>query len=117
MAASGFLASSPTLCVDVFLSRVLRGSGLLLQNPRHHIPLHQLARLIEVVVRDRVRVDAKRMINRRQELTRMDGAFERSGRSRVTAAMDMAATNTGAGDDAGVAVRPVIATIGAVGVA
>ena len=39
---------------------------------RHRLRLHQLARLVEVVVDDRLRVDAERVVDRRQQLGRVD---------------------------------------------
>src|SRR5262249_42997595 len=92
----------------------LNGSG---QNPLYDLSLHQLARLIEVVVHDRVRVDANRMVNCRQQITGVDWVVERSRSGIVGPSVYVPAAHAGAGDDRGVAIRPVVATIGAVGIA
>ena len=47
-----------------------------------HLPRVQLAGLVQVVVDDRVRLDAEGVINRGQKLARMDRIFQR-GRSRI----------------------------------
>ena len=54
------------------------GSG---EQVRHRLGLDQLARLVQVVVDDRVRVDADGVVDRRQQLAGMDRVLER-GRSR-----------------------------------
>src|SRR5205814_2158944 len=46
-----------------------------------------------------------------------DGVVERSGSRAVGTAVDVAAADAGAGDDAGVAVGPVVTAVGAVAVA
>jgi hypothetical protein len=50
----------------------LNRTSRLLQNPPHDVPLHQFARLVQVVVRDGVRVDAHAVVDRGQEVARVD---------------------------------------------
>src|SRR5437660_2516157 len=92
-------------------------SAALRQYPAHDLPLHQLARLVQVVVHDGVRVDADRVIDGRQEVLGVDRVVERGGGGVVRAAVDMAAADAGTCGDGGVAIRPVVAAIGAVTVA
>lgn len=55
----------------------LWGFCILLQYPPNHIALHQFTRLVEVVVRDRVRVDAQAVVDRGEQFARMDRVVER----------------------------------------
>src|SRR5438445_12371403 len=58
--------------------KALKSDGVaLLQNPRHHVPRYQLPRLVEVVVHDRARIDAEAVIDRGQQVDRVDRAVER----------------------------------------
>src|SRR5262249_35427415 len=54
---------------------------------------------------------ADAVVDRRQQLARVNRVLQRSGTGLVRLAPDEAALDAGAGDDAGVAVRPVIATV------
>ena len=77
-----------TLCREIETRSSLQtGVQVLSQSDRHAnsfvtaSALHQLARLVEVVVDDRLRVDADGVVDRRQQLARVDRVLER-GRSR-----------------------------------
>ena len=70
-----------------------------------------------MVVDDRGRVDAEGVVDRGQQLAGVDGVVERGGAGLVRLAVDVAAADAGAGDDGRVAVRPVVAAVGAVAVA
>src|SRR5439155_852378 len=50
---------------------------VLSKQPQHRLGLDQFARLVEVIVSDRVRVDPQRVIDCRQNLRRMHGVFRR----------------------------------------
>src|SRR5262249_36574459 len=65
-------------------------------NPPDHTPLHQLARLVQVVVDDRLRVDADRVVDSRQEIGRVDRVFQRGAGRLVALAVDEAALDAGA---------------------
>ena len=60
--------------------RESQSSWRLRKQRRDRLRLHQLARLVEVVVDDRLRVDADGVVDRRQEFDRMDRVFERRAR-------------------------------------
>lgn len=77
----------------------------------------EFAGLVEMVVDDGVRRDAHRMVEGRQDVGRMDGVLGRRGGRRVRLAVDASAGNAAARDEAGIAVGPVIATVGGVAVA
>ena len=79
--------------------------------------LDQLARLVEVVVHDRIRVNAERVIDRGQQFGGMNGVRVRRTAGFVGFAEHIAALDAGPADHSGVAVRPVIPAIGAVVVA
>src|SRR5262249_38491464 len=81
------------------------------QNPANHTPLHQLARLVEVVVHDRLGVDADAVVDRRQQVLRVDRVLQRRRGGAVRTPVDEAAADAGAGDAGGVAVRPVVTAV------
>ena len=88
------------------------------EQPGHGVGLDQLAGLVEVVVDDRGRVDAEGVVDRRQQLAGVDRVVD-AGRSRScrTCRGRGRRLMPGAGEDRGVAVRPVVAAVGAVAVA
>ena len=59
----------------------------------------------------------KRVVDRGQQLAGMDRVGQRGRAGLVGLAVDVAAANAGAGEDGRVAVRPVVAAVGAVAVA
>src|SRR5688500_2966095 len=65
------------------------------EQPRHHLRLHQLARLVEVVVDQRVRVDAEAVVDRRQHLAGVDRVLARPGGGAVRLAVDVAPLDAG----------------------
>src|SRR6266404_4336629 len=81
------------------------------------LALDQLARLVEVVVDDGVRIEADAVVDGRPQLARMDRVLQRRRGRLVRLAPDEAALDAGAGDDRGIAVGPVVAAIVAVLVA
>src|SRR5205809_6307059 len=96
-----------------FIGRIGQSS----QNTRNRLRLYQLARLVQVVVHDRVRVDADAVVDCGQQLLWVDRVLQRSGRGLVGLAVHQAALDAGAGDAGGVAVRRVVASVGGVAVA
>ena len=77
----------------------------------------EFAGLVEVVVDDGVWGDAEGVVDGGEEFAWVDGVFEWGAAGFVGAAVDVAAFDACAGDDAGVAVRPVVAAVWAVVVA
>src|SRR5206468_1271553 len=75
------------------------------------LALDQLARLVEVVVDDRVRLDPDAVVDRRQKLGRVDRVLDRGAGGLVRLAVNEPALHAGAGDHRGVAVRPVVAAV------
>src|SRR5262249_52994693 len=78
---------------------------------RDDVALHQLARLVQVVVHDGPRGGADAVVDRRQQLARVDRVLQRRRRGLVRPAVDEAALDAGPGDAGGVAVRPVVAAV------
>src|SRR5258708_35397521 len=76
-----------------------------------HVGLHHFARLIEVVVDHRARVEADAVVNRRYELDGMHGAFDRSRGRFVGLPEHDAASGPSAGDDSGIAIGPVVPAV------
>src|SRR5262249_15563155 len=76
-----------------------------------HLALDQLARLVEVVIDDRVRLDPDAVVDRRQQFGRVDRVLDRGAGGLVRLAVDEAPLHAGAGDHRGVAVRPVVAAV------
>ena len=70
-----------------------------------------------MVVDDGGRVDAEGVVDRGEQLAGVDGIGERGRAGLVGLAVDVAAADARAGDDGRVAVRPVVAAVGAVAVA
>src|SRR5215831_16272022 len=87
------------------------------EQPRDGLALDQFARLVEVVVDDRLRVDAERVVDGRQQLGRVDGVGTGTGAGLVRLPVDVAALDAGAGEDRAVTIRPVVAAVGAAAVA
>ncbi len=81
------------------------------------VGLHQLARLIEVIVDDGLRIDAEAMIDRGQQFDGMHGIFQRRRGGLVALAMHVAAFDSGSSDNCRVAIWPVVASIGRIVVA
>jgi hypothetical protein len=75
------------------------------------LALDELTRLVQVVVDDRGRIDADTVINRRQDIERMDGVLDRRRRGLVRFSVDESALDPGAGDAARVAIGPMIAAV------
>ena len=92
----------------------LRRSDWLQKQPVHRLRLHEFARLVQVVVNDRLRGNADSVIDAGEQFGGMHGLVLRARASRVTFAVDVAALRTRACDDCGVAIRPVVASIGSV---
>src|SRR5262249_18361493 len=84
------------------------------QDPRNHFALDQLPRLIEVVVDQSARVNADAVVDRGQQLGRMDRVFQRGAGGLVRLAVDEAALDAGTGHHTGIAIRPVVAAVVAV---
>src|SRR5579862_9499928 len=83
---------------------------------RHGGGFDQLTRLIEMVVDDRARLNAERVINGRQQLHGVDRLFQRARSRFVRFAVHITALHARAGDDRRVAIRPMIPPIGTVAV-
>src|SRR5262249_36047215 len=94
-----------------------RGSFELGEQRRYRLGFHQLTRLIEMIEHNRLGMDAQSVVNCRQYFDRMNGAFNRRGGRRVALAMNVAPLDARASDDRRVAIRPVIAAVGCVGIA
>src|SRR5205807_3734027 len=77
----------------------------------HRFALDQFARLVELVVDDGAGIDADAVVDGGEELAGVDGFFDGGGGGLVGLAVDQAALDAGAGDDAGVAIGPVIAAV------
>src|SRR5262249_28082177 len=89
-----------------------RGKALVLrQDLGKDIALDQLARLVQVVVHNGARVDADAVVNGSQEVGRVDRVLQRGGSGLVRLAVHVAALDAGAGDNGGIAVRPVVAAV------
>ena len=70
-----------------------------------------------MVVDDGLRVDAEGVVDRREQFGGVHGVALRGGGGLVGLAVDVAALDAGAADDARVAIRPVVAAVGTVVVA
>src|SRR5438132_8519431 len=81
------------------------------QDSGYHFSLDQLARLVEVVVHYRARIQPDTVVNGRQQVAGVDRVFQRGRGRLVRLAVDEAALDAGAGDAGGVAVRPVVAAV------
>src|SRR5262249_12344191 len=79
--------------------------------PTYHFAFHHLSRLVEVIVNHGMRIEADGVVDRGQEVARVDGAVQRSGGGAVAAAINKTAADAGAGDASGVAVGPVVAAV------
>src|SRR5271157_914764 len=84
---------------------------------RHGLGLDQLTRLIEVVQDHGGRVDAEGVVNRGEQLARMNGIRQRRRAGLVGLAVDVAPLDARTGDHGRVAIGPVVAAIRAVAVA
>src|SRR5947209_3097111 len=79
--------------------------------------LHQLSRLAQGIVDHSSRIDPQRVIDSGKEFDGMDGIVSRARGGFVALPVDRAAGDAAAGDQACVTIRPVVAAIGAVGIA
>src|SRR5204862_1130441 len=84
---------------------------------RNRLRLDQFARLVEVIVNDRMRINAKRVIHRRQDLNRMHRILSRRRTRRVRFPVQRAAPDAGTRYARCVAIRPMIPSIGRLAVA
>ena len=91
--------------------------GFLGEQFRDRLGLYQLAGLVEVVVDQGLGIDAERMINGGEKFARMNRFVDWSGSGLVGLSVNIAALDAGARNDAGVAIGPVVAAVGAVAVA
>ena len=62
---------------------VVEPQGISGEEPGHGLGLDQLAGLVQVVVDDRLRVDAEGVVDRRQQLAGMDRVVQRGRGGRV----------------------------------
>ena len=69
--------------------------------------------MVEVVVDDGFGVDAEGVVDRREQFGRMHGVALGGGGGFVGLPVDVAAFDAGAADDVRVAIRPVVAAVGA----
>jgi hypothetical protein len=74
-------------------------SRALSKEARHSLGFDQLARLLEMVVNNRVGVDAERMINAGEKFHRVNGIFRRAAAGFIRLAMNVSFFDTGARDD------------------
>src|SRR5437016_546724 len=81
------------------------------EDARHRLALDEQARLLQVILDDGRRIDADAVIDRRQQFARMHRVLQRRRTGLVRLAPHEAALDAGAGDNAGVAVGPVIAAV------
>ena len=75
----------------------------------------QLTGLVEVIVDDGLGVDAGGVVDGGEEVGRMDRILSGGRAGGIGCPVNVSALDAGAADDGGVAVGPVIATIGTVG--
>ena len=79
--------------------------------------LDQLARLVEVVEQDSLRINAKTVVYAGKQLARMHGILNRAGSRLVGLTVDVTTLSTCATDNASVSVGPVVAPIGTIAIA
>src|SRR6266536_2354953 len=87
------------------------------EKARHRLGLHEFPRLVEVVQDDRVRVDAQRMVNGGQELSRVHRVFGGGGAGRIALAVERSAADAGASHEGVVAIGPVVTAVRRIAIA
>src|SRR5207237_9130554 len=80
-------------------------------DPGIDLALHELSRLLEVVVHDRRRVNAHAVVDGGEQLAWVDRVFQRRRGGLVRFAIHEAAFDPGAGDAGRVAIGPVVPAI------
>ena len=78
--------------------------------------LDQFARLVEVIVHDRLGIDPEGVINRSQQFAWVHRILDRRRGGAVRFAMDITTLDTAPGDAGGVAVWPVITSVGIISI-
>ena len=76
--------------------------------------LYQFAWLVEVIHDHLLGVDAEAVVNRSQQFARVDRIAERCRARLVALSVNVSSFDSGAGNECGVAIRPVVATVGTV---
>src|SRR5688572_6121597 len=87
------------------------GTGPSSKEPGDRLTLHERTRLVEPVQDLHLGVDPERVVDRGEELLRMDRRFDRRGAVLVGLPVDPAARDAGSGHERRVAVRPVVAAV------
>src|SRR5262245_51874343 len=83
----------------------------------HRVGLDELARLVEVIVDGGFGVDAQRVVNGGENLSWVNGLFGRRGSGGVRFAIKSAALDASTGNQARIAIRPMIAAVRGIAVA
>ena len=100
-AGKGGLWFTPVSTAVLLVLLILGKQGL------HMVRVHQLARLVEVVVDNRLRIDAHSVIDRGKELGGVHRIFDRSGACLFGLAVNVTTLDAGSANDGGVALGPV----------